>query len=280
MDNSFRTVIKPQTGWFDINIRELFSYRDLIFLLVKRNYSTRYKQTILGPAWLVLSPLINTIISTIVFGKIAKIPSDGIPYFLFFLCGSSLWNYFATSLSNISSTFTANTSVFGKVYFPRLAIPISTVITGILDFAVQFILFLGFMLYFNLIGAHIRPNLYMLLIPLVLFQMSFLALGCGIIISSLTTKYRDLTVLVGFGINLWMYITPVIYSTNSLPEQFQTLCLLNPVAPIIEVFRYACLGTGEISFFYWFLSVAVTCIVLFIGVIIFSHVEKDFMDTV
>ena len=278
--NNFKTVIRPKTGWRDINLKELWQYRDLIFLYVKRNFTLRYKQTILGPAWLIISPLLNTIISNIVFGKIAEIPSDGVPYFIFFMCGNTAWTYFAYCLNNTSVTFIKNASVFGKVYFPRLVAPVSTVITGLGEFAVNLGMFAAFWAYFKIIGAGITITWTLALLPVLILQMAALGLGCGIIISSLTTKYRDLTVLVSFGVSLWMYVTPVIYSTTTLAPNIRALCMLNPMAPIIEILRYSCLGTGDISWGYWGISLAVTAAILLLGIIMFSKVEKTFNDTV
>lgn len=281
MSKAWKTVIKPRTGWRDINFKELAEYRDLIFLFVKRNFTTRYKQTILGPAWLIISPLFSTIISTFVFGTIAGIPSDGVPYFLFYMCGNGLaWSYFSNCLNSTSSTFTGNAGIFGKVYFPRLVMPISTVITGLIDMAIQFVMFIGFWLYFYFSGAAIHLTWGLALVPLLIVQMAALGLGCGIIVSSLTTKYRDLTVLVGFGMSLWMYITPIIYSTSSLSPKLRAFCMLNPMSPIVEIFRFAFLGTGDVSFGYWGISAGLTLLILAVGVVLFSRVEKTFMDTV
>lgn len=281
MQQTWKTIIRPKTRWNDIKLKELLEYKDLIFLFVKRNFTTRYKQTVLGPAWLIIVPLVNTFISTFVFGTIAGIPSDGVPYFLFHLCGNGLaWSYFSSCLTSTSSTFTANASIFGKVYFPRLVVPISIVITGLIDFAVHFILFVGFWCYFRYNGADIHITWFVWVIPILVVQMAALGLGCGIIISSLTTKYRDLTVLVGFGVSLWMYVSPIIYSTDSLSPRLYCICMLNPMAPVVEMFRYALLGAGDVSFGYWAVSLCTTVIVLFIGVVLFSKVERTFMDTV
>ena len=280
MEQTWKTIIKPVNGWRNVDIRELFAYKDLTFLFVKRNFSTRYKQTILGPAWLILSPLMSTVISTFVFGTIAGIPSDGVPYFLFYLCGSMAWSYFAGCLTNTASTFTGNAWVFSKVYFPRLVMPLSTVITGFIDSLIQFAMFLIFWVYFYVKGAAIGFTWAVLLLPILVIQMAALGLGCGIIISSLTTKYRDLHVLVGFGTTLWMYITPVIYSTTALTPELRGLCMLNPMAPVVEMFRFALLGSGEASFGYWGISLLVTAVILALGVVLFSRVEKTFVDTV
>ncbi len=274
------TVIRPKTGWRDVNLKELWQYRDLIYLFVKRNFATRYKQTVLGPLWIIIAPLFSTVVSTIVFGNIANIPSDGVPYFIFYMCGNTAWTYFANCLNSTSSTFVGNAGIFGKVYFPRLVSPISTVITGLLDFFIQLVMFIGFLLYFIFTGSDITPNLWILLTPVLVIQMGALGLGCGIIISSLTTKYRDLTVLVGFGVSLWMYITPIIYSTTALSDKVSSIAMLNPMSPVVEIMRYGFLGTGELPLFYWGISLIVTAIILTIGVLLFSRVEKTFMDTV
>ncbi len=283
MENSTKwtTVIKPRTGWKDINLKELWQYKDLIYLFVKRNFATRYKQTVLGPLWIIISPLISTLISTFVFGGIAKIdPGEGVPYFLFYMCGHTAWTYFANCLNQTSTTFVGNAGIFGKVYFPRLVSPISTVITGLLDFGVQLLMFIGFLIYFMCSGSSVQPNLWALMLPVLVIQMAALGLGFGIIISSLTTKYRDLTVLISFGVSLWMYITPIIYPTTEISDKIKPIAMLNPMAPIVETMRYGFLGTGELPLFYLLISAIVTVIVLAIGVVLFSRVEKTFMDTV
>lgn len=274
------TIIKPANGFIRFNFKELWQYKDLIYMFVKRNFTTLYKQTILGPLWIIITPLISTVISTFVFGTIAGISSDGLPYFLFYMAGNTAWSYFSTCLNSTASTFTGNAGIFGKVYFPRLVTPISAVITGLLNFSVQLVMLIGFMIFFVLRGNAINPNLWILITPLLVVHMAMLGLGCGIIVSSLTTKYRDLTVLVGFGISLWMYITPIIYPMSELPMKWKTVLLLNPMAPIIEAFRYAFLGSGDISFFHLGISFAVTLVILFAGIMLFSKVEKTFMDTV
>lgn len=277
---NWTTTIKPKTGWFDINLKELIQYKDLIVMFVKRDFKTLYKQTILGPLWIIINPLLTTIMFTIVFGNIANIPTDGMPQIVFYMLGTTVWTYFSTCLTKTSSTFTANASIFGKVYFPRLVTPISTVISGLINFSVQFIMFLGFMIYFKMTGSPIQPNLYIIIIPLLLLQLAALALGFGIIISSLTTKYRDLAVLVTFGVQLWMYATPVVYPASQIGGNLKTLMMLNPVSPIVESFRYAFLGSGSIPWNYLGISVVTTLVVLFAGVVLFSRVEKTFMDTV
>lgn len=277
---NWTTVLNPKTGWFDINLKELIQYKDLIVMFVKRDFKTLYKQTILGPLWIIISPLLTTLMFTVVFGNIANISTDGVPQIVFYMLGTMVWTYFSTCLTKTSSTFTGNAAIFGKVYFPRLVTPISTVISGLINFGVQFLMFLGFMAYFMVKGSPIHPNLWILITPLLLVQLAALALGFGIIISSLTTKYRDLAVLVTFGVQLWMYATPVVYPASQIGGKLKTLMMLNPVSPIVETFRYAFLGSGSIPWNYLGISVITTLVVLFAGVVLFSRVEKTFMDTV
>ena len=279
-DENWTTIIKPKTGWFDINLKELVQYKYLIIMFVKRDFKTMYKQTILGPLWIIINPLMTTLMYTIVFGNIANIPTDGMPQIVFYMLGTTVWTYFSSCLTKTSSTFTGNAAIFGKVYFPRLVTPISTVISGLINFGVQFLMFLGFMAYFMIKGSPIEPNLWILITPLLLVQLAALALGFGIIISSMTTKYRDLAVLVGFGVQLWMYATPVVYPASQIGGKLKTLMMLNPVSPIVESFRYAFLGSGSIPWNYLGISVVTTLVVLFAGVVLFSRVEKTFMDTV
>ena len=277
---NWTTIIKPKTGWFDINLKELIQYKDLIVMFVKRDFKTMYKQTILGPLWIIINPLLTTLMFTVVFGNIANISTDGMPQIVFYMLGTTVWTYFSSCLTKTSSTFTGNAAIFGKVYFPRLVIPISTVISGLINFGVQFLMFLGFMAYFMIKGSPIEPNLWILITPLLLVQLAALALGFGIIISSMTTKYRDLAVLVTFGVQLWMYATPVVYPASQIGGKLKTLMMLNPVSPIVESFRYAFLGSGSIPWNYLGISVVTTLVVLFAGVVLFSRVEKTFMDTV
>lgn len=280
MSERWTTIIKPKTGWFDINLKELFQYKDLITMFVKRDFKTLYKQTILGPLWIIINPLLTTIMYTIVFGHIANISTDGMPQIVFYMLGTTVWTYFSTCLTKTSTTFTGNAAIFGKVYFPRLVTPISTVVSGLINFAVQFVMFLCFASYYYISGAPIHPNIYILITPLLLLQLACLSLGFGVIISSLTTKYRDLAVLVTFGVQLWMYATPVVYPASQIGGKLKTLMMLNPVSPIVESFRYAFLGSGSIPWNFLGISVVTTLVVLFIGVVLFSRVEKTFMDTV
>lgn len=282
-NGEWTAVIRPKTGWFDIDLREIWNYKDLIFMFLKRNFNSAYKQTVLGPLWFLINPLLSSSMYTLVFGQIAKISTDGVPQFLFYLCSHAAWGYFSTCLSSTASTFTGNAYLFGKVYFPRLVSPITSVIYGLLSFFIQLLLLAVAMVIFALRGEPVYPNMHMLLLPVLILQMALLGMGCGIIISSVTTKYRDLTVLIGFGLQLWMYGTPVVYpisQVKSIAPGFEQLIWLNPVAPIINNFRYAVLGCGEMNYTYWGISWIVTIVVLFVGVLIFSRVEKTFMDTV
>ena len=279
--NLHHTHIEPKSGWFDINLREIWKYRDLIWLFTKRNFILIYKQTLLGPAWIILQPLLSTLIYTVVFGGIAGISTDGLPKLLFYLSGTAVWGYFSACLSKTASTFTANSRVYGKVYFPRLVSPISTVLSAAFNFLIQFSLFLLIWTYFILRGA-ITPNyIAILALPLILIFLGMLGLGFGIIISSLTTKYRDLSMLVTFGVQLWMYITPVVYPMSTIEDGLlHTLIMLNPVTSAMEAFRYIFLGVGQTDLFYWCISAAVMLVVSLLGILIFNRVEKTFMDTI
>lgn len=276
----YTTHIKAKTGWFDIDIKELFKYKDLIYLFFKRNYATRYKQTILGPLWLILNPLITVTLYAFVFGNLAGLSTDGIPQFVFYLCSNALWTFFSTSLTQTSGTFTANAAIMGKVYFPRLVMPISSVITGMLDLAIQLGMLVVIMIGYAIAGYHFDIGLTVLLAPIIILQAGILGLGCGIIIAALTTKYRDLVVLVSFGVQLWMYATPVVYTAGLIPEKYISIYMLNPMSPIMECWRSTVIGTGKFLWGYWGISWIITLIVLFVGVVLFSKIEKTFMDTV
>jgi len=275
----FQTVIESANSWFNFNLKELWRYRDLIFLFVRRNFVSMYKQTILGPAWAVIQPLMTTIVFTVVFGNLAGLAAKGTPPFLFYLSGTVAWGYFAGCLTQIAGTFTGNAAILGKVYFPRLVMPVSSVFTNLISFAIQFGMFLVFYLYFLFKGA-VQPTWYLLLIPLMIVHMAVLGLGCGVIISSLTTKYRDLAFVVGFGMQLWMYGTPVAYDINIVPAKYMGWYMLNPMTPIINTFRHAFLGIGEFSCEYYLTSCCITLAILVTGVMLFSRVEKNFMDTI
>lgn len=275
------THISSNHRWFDLNLKEVWQYRDLIMLFTRRTFVLTYKQTILGPAWIFLNPLISSLIYAFVFGGIAGIGTDGVPQILFYLCSNAIWIFFSSSVTKNAQTFTANANVFGKVYFPRLTVPVSNVFSSVIQLGVQMLLVLVFLLYY-LLSGQVSPNWgAWLAIPIVLVHLGLLGLGCGIIISSLTTKYRDLAILVTFGVQLWMYITPIVYPMSQLGDGLmKTLLAINPVTAPVEVFRYAVLGQGTIMPGYLVLSWAITIVVVFLGVLIFNRVEKTFMDTV
>ena len=278
---NWSTVIKPKTGWFDINLRELWQYRDLIVMFVKRNFVSSYKQTVLGPLWFIINPLLTSLMYTAVFGQIARISTDGVPQFLYYMAGNTAWAYFSTCLTSTSHTFTGNAHLFGKVYFPRLVSPISTVIYAMFSLVIQTVLLLVFMAYYIFIAkANVNPNITILLVPLMVLHMAVLGMGCGIIISSLTTKYRDLSVLVGFGVQLWMYATPIVYPLSAVPFGLEKIIRLNPMTPVVNNFKYAFLGSGNFELTSWLVSAAVSAVILMIGIVIFSRIEKTFMDTV
>lgn len=273
-------IIRPKRSLFDINLKELWQYRDLIMLFVKRDFVSKYKQTILGPLWFIIQPLLTTIMFTIIFGNIAGISTSGIPKVLFYMSGIVGWTYFSTCLNDTSQTFIKNASIFGKVYFPRLALPISVVISNLVSFFIQFILLLIFLVYFMVMGSDIHPGIELLWLPFLVLLLAGLGLGFGIIISSLTTKYRDLMHLVTFGVTLWMYATPIIYPLSEIPEKYRMLVLANPMTPVIETFKTAVLGVGQINYMQLLYSFVFTLVLLAAGIVIFNKVEKTFMDTV
>ncbi len=278
-------IIKPVSGWFNVSIKELIRYKDLILLFVKRDFVSLYKQTILGPAWAVIQPFLTTVIFSFIFGNIAGLAPGGIPNFIFYFTGNTVWHYFAHCLTQTSNTFIANSSILGKVYFPRLVMPISTVISKLIDFGIQFVFMIGFLLYYVLTDAGVHPNAYILMTPVILVQLAALSLGCGIIISACTTKYRDLRMLVSFGVQLWMYGSPVAYDMFSMDVfapggKYHALIMANPVTSVINLFRYAYLGIGQIDWFWYGISWITTIVLLLIGIVLFSRVEKTFMDTV
>jgi lipopolysaccharide transport system permease protein len=273
-------VIRPQRNLFDLRLRELWHSRDLILLFVRRDFVAVYKQTILGPLWYLIQPLLTTIVFTVVFGNIAKLPTDGLPSFLFYMSGTVIFAYFSTCLTKTSETFSGHANLFGKVYFPRLVVPVSILISSLIAFAIQFGFFLVFMVYFMLSGTPLHPNWWILLTPVLLMMMAGLGLGFGIIVSSVTTKYRDLRFLVQFGVQLLQYVTPVIYSLSSLSHKYQVLIRLNPLTSIVEIFRYAYLGAGTVDLGLLAYSFAVMLVAIAIGVVLFNQVEATFMDTV
>ena len=280
MQNSDITVVSAKRGLFNLNLKELWKYRDLVILFVKRDLKNVYKQTVLGPLWIVINPFLSTFVFTVIFGIIANISTDGIPQFLFYMSGNILWSFFSNCFNRASSTFLSNARIFGKVYFPRLVMPLSGIIYNSITFLVQFVMFAILVTVYALTGANVHPNLIVLALPILLIHIAFLGTGTGLIISSLTTKYRDLNVLVSFGLTLWMYLTPVVYPVSQIPESFRFIMLLNPVAPIMETFRYAFLGSGSFEWFFLLISAAVTAVLLILGMIVFNQVEKNFIDTV
>jgi lipopolysaccharide transport system permease protein len=279
LEENWTEVIEPRGRWYDLKLREVWQYRDLIQIFIRRDVVSVYKQTILGPVWFFLGPLLTVFIYTFVFGTVAKIPTDGIPAPLFYLAGTTLWNYFSNCFSGTATTFTGNAHLFGKVYFPRLAVPISLVLSNLVKLAVQFLVFLIFWAYYWYQGS-IMPNTYLLVLPLILILMAFFSLGSGIIISSFSTKYRDLTFFMPFAISILMYATPVIYPTSALPGTYKIIATLNPMAHLIEAFRYAFTGAGEFSWCGMVYSAIFTLAVLLVGIFIFNKVERTFMDTV
>lgn len=281
-EENWTLVIKPQANWFELHLDDLWRYRDLIYMFVKRDFVAQYKQTILGPIWFLIQPILTTITYMVVFNNIAGIKTGNIPAVLFYMSGIMMWNYFASCLVRTSDTFVANANIFGKVYFPRLTVPISSVISGLVTFAIQLGLFIALYLYFYFIkDAPITINSYALLFPCLIALMALLGLGIGIIISSMTTKYRDLKFLVNFGIQLLMYAAPVVYPLSDLPDgKIKILAKLNPMTSIIEAFRYGCMGEGTFSWGLLGYTTLFTFVILLTGIVFFNRVEKSFMDTV
>jgi len=274
-------IIEPQGKLLDLNLKEVWRYRDLLWLFVKRDFTAQYKQTILGPLWHFIQPIFTTIMFLFIFGKVANIPTDGIEPILFYMSGIAIWNYFSACLTATSSTFVANAGIFGKVYFPRLVIPLSTVVSNMVKFAIQFLLLLAVMVWFAIKNGQFHFGAGWLLIPLLIVMMAGLGLGLGIIISSLTTKYRDFSVLIGFAVQLLMYATPVAYPLSYLKDKsYAGWIAWNPLSPIVEAFRYALFGKGTVDMNGLLYSGGFIVLVVFIGMIIFSKVERSFMDTV
>ena len=280
-DSGWDLVIQPQKSLFHINYREIWKYKDLILLFVRRDLIAIYKQTILGPLWHIIQPLLTTITFTIIFGRIAKLSTDGLPQVLFYMAGVVTWTYFGESLKKTSGTFIANAGIFGKVYFPRLVMPISVVISNLISFTIQFSFFLCFLAYFYFFtDSQVHPNLFVFLLPFLIVIMAFLGLGFGIIISSMTTKYRDLAFVVGFGVQLFMYASPVIYPLSSVSGKLRYIILANPMTSVIETVRYAFLGVGEYNPLYILYSLSFTIVILFLGILMFNRIEKNFTDTI
>lgn len=274
-------VIQPKSKWYDLRLKEIWKYRDLLLLFVKRDFVSTYKQTILGPVWFLIQPILTTLTFTVIFGNLAKISTDDIPAPLFYITGLTLWTYFADCLSKTSDTFTVNSNVFGKVYFPRMVMPLSVVLSSLIKLGVQFLLFLAFWMYYYFIKHEdLHPNMAILLVPFLMILMGGLGLGFGIIISAMTTKYKDLRFLVGFGVQLLMYASPVVYPLSLVEGKKKMLLLANPMTGIIETFKHAFLGTGELHWEYLAYSTGFCVVLITFGLIIFNRVEKSFMDTV
>ena len=272
--------ITPKRSLFDLNINQIWKFRDLLFLFVWRDFVSVYKQTILGPLWFFIQPILTSITFTIIFGNFAQISTDGMPKLIFYMAGITMWNYFSDCLNKTSNTFVANQGLFGKVYFPRLIVPLSIIVTNLLKFGVQIILFMGFWTYFLLTTESLEPNLYLFTFPLLVLTMAALGLGFGMVISALTTKYRDLTFLIGFGVQLLMYGSPIIYPISTVPEKYQWIIKLNPMTSIIDTFKHAFMGTGSFDGYNLLYSCVFAVCILFLGLIVFNKVEKSFIDTV
>ena len=276
-------VIIPKKNLFDVNLKEIWQYKDLLFLFVRRDFVATYKQTVLGPLWFIIQPIFTTLMFTLIFGKLASIPTDGLPPILFYMCGITCWNYFSESLSKTSNTFTSNANIFGKVYFPRLIVPMSIIISNMMKFVIQGFIFILVLTYYYFYGAQVNPNITIAVLPVLLLLMAGLGLGFGILISSLTTKYRDFQFLVVFGVQLFMYATPVVYPLSLAKEKlgtFSWIAFANPMSSIVEAMKYAFLGQGQFSLTHLTYSFIFMIILLTVGVITFNKVEQNFMDTV
>ena len=280
MSKKWTAIIESDHKLVDLKLKEVWQYRDLVWLFVKRDFTTRYKQTILGPLWFVIQPLFVTIVQTIVFGNMAGLSTDGVPELLFYMSGNVAWLYFSACVTSTANTFLSNARLFGKIYFPRMTSPIASAISSLINFVIQFLILLGFLLVFILQGANVHITWVAALTPLLVLNLAVLGTGFGIIISSLTTKYRDLQVMVSFGLQLWMYFSPVILSASSLSDKMYNVMMCNPVSPVIELMRYGWLGSGTTPFLFWGISWGVSVIVLLIGIMLFNKVERTFMDTV
>lgn len=282
-EESWDIVIKPKEKGFNLNLKEVWRYRDLLYMYIHRDFVATYKQTILGPLWFFIQPIFTTIIFMIVFGGIAQISTDGLPPMLFYMAGQICWNYYSDCLSRSSATFSANAGVFSKVYFPRLVVPIAGLVSAMLRMFIQLLMFFAFYLYFYLVKADVHMNSAALLFPLLIFMLAGIGFGMGIIISSITIKYRDLSILFSFAIGLLMYITPVIYPLSAIPANYQDykwIIQLNPLSSILEAFRYGFLGSGELSWFGLAYSLTFTIIISIIGIVTFNKIERRFVDII
>jgi lipopolysaccharide transport system permease protein len=279
-DENWNLILRPKRKWLQLNLREIYHYRDLVWLFVKRDFVTVYKQTILGPFWFVLNPLFTTIVYTFIFGGLAKIPTDGVPPTLFYYGGTMLWGYFSGCLNSAADTFTGNAGLFGKVYFPRLVAPISKAFSNLFSAGIQLGTLAVFYGYYVATGAVVRPTWWAFALPLIFGQVAALGIGFGMIVSALTTKYRDLRQLVAFGLSLWMYATPIVYPLSQVPAKYKWIMMLNPVTAPVESFRAVAYGVGGVSPMLLLTSVVVTCALLFFGLILFNHNERTFVDLV
>lgn len=273
------SVIESKNSLFALNFKELWNYRDLLVLFVRRDFVTVYKQTILGPLWFFIQPILTTITFTIIFGNVAQLSTDGAPKLVFYMAGITLWNYFSTCLTSVSNVFSTNASIFGKVYFPRLIMPLTIVISNLMKFGVQFLLFICFASYYFFQDA-IQPNSWILLTPVIIILMALISMGIGLILSSMTTKYKDLNQLIGFGVQLFMYATPVIYPSSSVPLDYQWVVKLNPLVGLFDFMRYAYLGVGSFSISDLYYPGLFSLVILACGVLVFNKTQKTFMDTV
>lgn len=273
-------IIEPKSNLLSLDLREIWRYRDLLILFVRRDFVAQYKQTILGPLWYLLQPLFTTLIFTFIFGRIAGLSTDGVPHMLFYLAGLTPWNYFADCINNTADTFRKNEHIFGKVYFPRVIVPLSVVIANLVKFGIQLLILLALYLYFVLDGAAVTPNATLLLFPLLVFILGGLGLGFGMIISSMTTKYRDLLFLITFGVQLLLYATPVIYPLSTIPERYKPWIMANPMTGVVETFKFGALSAGEFSWGLLGYSFGFTCLLLLLALITFNRTEKTFMDTI
>lgn len=279
-DAEWQKVIRPSSRLLDLRLTELWQYRDLIYLLVKRDFVATYKQTILGPLWFVIQPLMTTLIFTVIFGNVAQLSTDKTPAFLFYLCGIVAWSYFAECLNKSAATFSSNANIFSKVYFPRLTVPIANAITNLLTFAIQFTIFIVVLAYFIIKGAPIEPSYRVIVLPLLVLQMALLGIGFGCIVSSLTTRYRDLGIVMGFLVQLWMYGSCVIIPLSEVKPEWQPFFVLNPMVPVIESFRFAFLGAGTVTILQLLTGAVVSLVVFIVGIVVFRKTERNFSDTI
>lgn len=281
-ETDFEITLRPDTGWLSIELNSIWHYRDLLSLLVWRDFATKYKQTILGPLWFVIQPVLMTLIFTVIFGAVAGLPTDGLPPMLFYLCGQLGWNYFAQNLASGSATFVNNAALFSKVYFPRLVVPLSAIVSNLFAFLIQFVTFFAFFCYYRYVlkSGAFGLSWQVVFLPLLLLQTAALSLGVGLIMSSLSAKYRDLTHMIGLIVQVWMYATPVIYPLSKVPAKWRWVAALNPMTPIIESYRLMLLGAGTVESQYFLISALLTSLFLLVGLLLFGRVEKTFVDTV